>query len=443
MVSSSLTIGSNTALRGAGKFLTKIRPTQAFIDTVVANQGGTLIYNKNASSTVAAYSSNRDISIDGIGFIHKGVAPTQLGAFNCIAFSNSSNISVKNCRFDNWPQHSVDCSGNFNVLLENLTSVNGWWASLQVDVGGGFVGAVGGTSALSNYVTIRDCWCSGGREAAGAIEIHKGGGNNILIENCYIEGSNYGIVADDYFTNTYSIGDNSNIKIVNCYVNVTQDAIHMGKTIRGLVIDSCNLTSQSGYALFVSGGNAVTAEMWSPAATISNNVLKGKVKLRGVERSLFGGNVISGNTVASEFTTRETTIKDNTIYGYGLLIREESVTDPRNSSVYTYTLGNNNVDNNKCIGGSGTSFKVDSTAFNLILFSNNIYFATNNAFDFTGSSVTTGFVISDTFRQSVRPSTPTTLQSSQIGTQAFDSVTKRPVWYNGTRWVFADGTIAY
>jgi len=42
--------------------------------------------------------------------------------------------------------------------------------------------------------------------------------------------------------------------------------------------------------------------------------------------------------------------------------------------------------------------------------------------------------------QQIIPTNYVDLVSPQIGQQAWDSITNKPVWHNGTAWIYADGT---
>lgn len=441
-ISDTLLIGNDTRFFGAGKYFSWIVPNQQMIETAIES-GRNFIMNRDAGDLAPKYNTNRDMIIEGFRFQYAYEDPSKYEQFNCLAFTNCKRIIVRDCYFANLCQHSIDIAGCSEVTIENITCVNGWWSAIQVDCGAGIYQGGGGTSYASNFITIRDCWLHGGRDYTGAIQIHKKGGDNILIENCQVIGQSYGITADSFYEYSYTIEPNINLTVKNCYVSVALDALSIGKSISGLTIKDCNLISGGGYALNVVGGAVDDADKYSDDVSIEGNRINGNFRVRGVKNATIAYNSVTNSSQMSEFSVRETSLTGNKFNGLGVLLKDVEVTDPRDSSKYSYVLRNNSVTGNQFLGGSSTSFKVVSASFNIITFTDNVYFSTATGFDFTEAANKDGFLIDDYFRDSNRASQPATLPEPIRGQQAFDSATNRPVWFDGVSWVFADGTVAH
>ena len=443
-ISSEILIGSDTRFVGAGKFYTIIRPNQTFIDTAAIN-GLNIIKNIEAANpTLPLYNANRDIVISDMQFRYNDSNGGVLDKINCIGFNNAKRLTVRDCYAANLSQHFVDICGCDEVLIENNTVVNGYWSSIQIDNGGGLYNIQGfPTTAKSINVKIIRNTLTGSKAGVGAIQMHKKGGDNVTIEDNTIVGGVSGIVADDYFANTFPIEASSDVRILNNYVSVSGAALNLGKSLTNAQVTGNTLISTgSSFAMRLQAGDGST-QYWDNA-TVSDNKCFGNVHIVGLRKSAIYGNNFEDQTTEAVLSTKETIFSTNNLEIKGVIHKDISFTDPRDGvTVRNYTLSNNKVAYNVCNNGSGVGFAVESSGFNLIEYIDNTPFATANGYNFSLAVVKTGLIINDFFRKALRAGNVSDLPEPIIGQQAFYLNTKKPVWYNGTAWIYADGSTVF
>lgn len=451
MISKTLIIPSCVHIMGTNNS-TVIKPTSTFqTDMISGTLGDHISFNfmANKNFNVAGmvqYGSSYDIEISNIYFVFDDIRVSQGEDKNCcIAFNNCKRIIIRDCRFNNFGQHSVDLSGVQDGLVERTYSYGGYWASIQVDIAAGVYQGATDNNQISKNITIRDNYITGNRSPYGAIQIHKNGGDNVFIENNKIEEVLYGITTDDYFLANWGIGQNKNIYINNNYINTSSiDAIGIAitKDCTEVKITNNRVSTINGTPLYIRGGKP---SYYIVGITINNNYFRGKsISIIGAQSGNMTGNNIDLTSGKIIISCQRFNFSNNVVSGYGVILQDITVTDSRDLSTYTYTFDSIIFESNLFHDalGDGVTYSLIATTFRLVSFFNNAYFVTNTAFNFTAMSVTTGITIRDYFRSKTRTtSTGGRLTNGLlIGTQSYDDTLKKPIWWNGTAWTDATGT---